>query len=180
MSNDFVSSPFDAIRQYDQMGNEYWSARDLQILLGYAKWQKFEDTIQRAIKACENSGNDPEINFTRSGKPIITGKGRRQEARDYHMSRYACYLDKAQHYSRPILGYRLMWFSKILRRTDTMSEQDKKPMEEELGMLYNYDDLVRDDPVIQRLLAQSMAEGEARGTARGEARGKVQGMIEAR
>ncbi len=36
--------------------------------------------------------NDPEANFTRSGKPIITGKGRRQEARDYHMSRYACYL----------------------------------------------------------------------------------------
>ncbi len=92
MSNDFVSSPFDAIRQYDQHGNEYWSARDLQILLGYAKWQKFEDTIQRAIKACENSGNDPELNFTRSAKPIITGKGRRQEARDYHMSRYACYL----------------------------------------------------------------------------------------
>jgi hypothetical protein len=59
-----------------------------------------------------------------------------------------------------------------------MSEQDKKTIEEELGMLYNYDELVRDDPVIQKLLAQSMAEGEAWGTARGEARGKVQGMIE--
>ncbi len=46
MSDDFVSSPFDAIRQYDKHGHEYWSARDLQGLLGYAKWQKFEDTIQ--------------------------------------------------------------------------------------------------------------------------------------
>ena len=66
------------------------------------------------------------------------------------------------------LLYRLMWFSKILRRTDTMSEQDKQTIEEELGMLFNYDELIRDDPVVQRLLAQSKAEGEARGEARGE------------
>jgi predicted transposase YdaD len=86
--------------------------------------------------------------------------------------------EMTQHYSRPKLGYRLMWFSHILRRTDTMSKQDKQTIEEELGMLYNYDELVRDDPVIQRLLAQSMAEGEARGEARGKAQGKAQGIIE--
>jgi predicted transposase YdaD len=86
--------------------------------------------------------------------------------------------EMAQHYSRPILGYRLIWFSYILRRTDTMSAQDKQTIEEELGMLYNYDEIVRDDPVIQRLLAQSMAEGEARGEARGEAQGKAQGKAQ--
>jgi len=73
-----------------------------------------------------------------------------------------------QHYSRPRLGYRLMWFSHILRRTDTVSDQDKQIIEEERDMLYKYDELVQDDPVIQRLLAQSMAEGEARGEARAE------------
>jgi DNA-damage-inducible protein D len=92
MSDKFVSSPFDAIRRYDKIGDEYWSARDLQGLLGYAKWQKFQDAIERAKMACKNSGQDPELNFTQSGKPIITGKGRRQEAVDYHMTRYACYL----------------------------------------------------------------------------------------
>ncbi|HEY4032691.1 MAG TPA: hypothetical protein VGL94_01850 [Ktedonobacteraceae bacterium] len=86
--------------------------------------------------------------------------------------------EMAQHYSRPTLGYRLMWFSKILRRTDTMSEQDKQTIEEELGMLFNYDELIRDDPVIQRLLAQSEAEGEARGKIEGEARGEARGKIE--
>jgi len=83
--------------------------------------------------------------------------------------------EMTQHYSRPKLGYRLMWFSHILRRTDTVSEQDKQTIEEELGMLYNYDELVRDDPVIQRLLAQS----EARGEARGEAWGKIETLKEA-
>jgi len=92
MSDDFVSSPFDAIRQYDKYGHEYWSARDLQGLLGYAKWQKFEDTIQRAIKACENSGNNPEANFTRSGKVSGKGKHGNYPVADYHMTRYACYL----------------------------------------------------------------------------------------
>jgi hypothetical protein len=85
-------SPFDAIRQVDKAGREYWSARDLQKLLGYARWQKFEDAIERAMIACKNSNQDPGINFTRAGKPIISGKGRRQEAQDYHLTRYACYL----------------------------------------------------------------------------------------
>jgi len=70
--------------------------------------------------------------------------------------------EMVQHYSRPKLGYRLMWFAHILRRTDTVSEQDKQTIQEEFEMSYNYDELVRDDPTIQRLLAQSMAEGEAR------------------
>ncbi len=90
--------------------------------------------------------------------------------------------EMTQHYSRPRLGYRLMWFAHILRRTDTVSEQDKQTIEEEFDMVYNYDELVRDDPTIQRLLAQSLAEGEARGKAQGvmegEARGKAQGMVE--
>jgi len=71
--------------------------------------------------------------------------------------------EMTQHYSRPTLGYRLMWFSHILRRTDTMSEQDKQTIEEELGMLHNYDELVRDDPVIQRLLIERELEGKALG-----------------
>lgn len=131
MSDDFVSSPFDAIRQYDQMGNEYWSARDLQVLLGYAKWQKFEDTIQRAIKACENSGNDPEANFTRSGKPIITGKGRRQEAGDYHMSRYACYLVAMSGDShKEEIAAAQTYFAVQTRRQEIADEQESLETEE--------------------------------------------------
>lgn len=36
-------------------GAECWSARDLQEILGYAKWQNFQKTIDRAEDACSNS-----------------------------------------------------------------------------------------------------------------------------
>src|SRR5579872_4414989 len=86
------TSPFDAIRQIDSQGREYWSARDLQKLLKYTRWEKFEDAIDRAMIACKNSGQDPEINFHPEVKPTLTGRGRRQDAKDYHLTRYACYL----------------------------------------------------------------------------------------
>jgi DNA-damage-inducible protein D len=131
MSDDFVSSPFDAIRQYDKYGHEYWSARDLQGLLGYAKWQKFEDTIQRAIKACENSGNNPEANFTRSGKPIISGKGRRQEVVDYRMTRYACYLVAMSGDShKEEIAAAQTYFAVQTRRQELADEQEALETEE--------------------------------------------------
>src|SRR5260370_915323 len=48
MSDDFVSSPFDAIRHYDKNGNEYWIARELHKLLGYSTWQRFQGVIEQA------------------------------------------------------------------------------------------------------------------------------------
>jgi DNA-damage-inducible protein D len=73
-------------------GIEYWSARELQSHLGYSKWQRFENAIEKAIESCRQSGNDPNHHFTGAGNPITNGKGRTQIAEDYHLSRFACYL----------------------------------------------------------------------------------------
>jgi hypothetical protein len=48
-----TESPFDSIRRFDADGNEYWMARDLQKMLGYKDWQKFEKVIQVAIENIE-------------------------------------------------------------------------------------------------------------------------------
>ena len=48
----------------------FWAARDLAPLLGYNKWQRFEDAIERAKKSCETNGNSVEHHFTGSGKMI--------------------------------------------------------------------------------------------------------------
>jgi DNA-damage-inducible protein D len=88
-----LPTPIDTIRQIDTNGREYWSARDLHDLLGYSTWQKFKKAIDRAIRSCQNSGEtNVEDWFNRSVKPIISGKGRKQNAEDYHLTRYACYL----------------------------------------------------------------------------------------
>jgi predicted transposase YdaD len=77
------------------------------------------------------------------------------------------------------LGYRFMWFYRILRRTDTMSEEDKQTIEKELKMQFNYEELIQDDPVIQNLLAERELKGEVRGKAEGKAEGEAQGEIKA-
>lgn len=49
------SSPFNTIRHLDDNGNEYWLAKELMELLGYKKWQRFVDTIDRAKIGCHLS-----------------------------------------------------------------------------------------------------------------------------
>jgi len=83
---------FESIKQIDRHGVEHWSARDLAPLLGYSQWRRFEDTIQRAIISCAQSGNITKDHFASAGKMIETGKGAMREVADYALSRLACYL----------------------------------------------------------------------------------------
>jgi len=86
-----TSSPFDAIRHDDESG-EYWLARELAKLLEYALWQNFERVIKKAMTACEGSGNQVSEHFIEVNKAITGGHGAQQNVRDYHLTRYACYL----------------------------------------------------------------------------------------
>jgi DNA-damage-inducible protein D len=83
---------FEELKQVNQYGAEYWNARDLQPLLGYTQWRRFEDAVNRAKTSCRQSGNTPEHHFAGAGKMIILGKGGTREVSDYHLSRFACYL----------------------------------------------------------------------------------------
>lgn len=83
---------FEELKQINQYGAEYWSARDLQPMLGYTQWRRFEDAIKRAITSCQQSGNEPGRHFAGAGKMIMLGKGGEREVDDYHLSRFACYL----------------------------------------------------------------------------------------
>src|SRR5699024_4652728 len=67
-----AQSPFDSIKRIGEDGAEYWSARDLAPLMGYAKWQSFETPLNRAMKSAEVQGIDATSNFTRSSKITAT------------------------------------------------------------------------------------------------------------
>ena len=86
------SKSFEDLKKVNEYGAEYWSAREIQPLLGYAQWRRFEDAVKRAITSCKNSGNEPHYHFAGAGKPIEGGKGAVQLVNDYHLSRFACYL----------------------------------------------------------------------------------------
>jgi DNA-damage-inducible protein D len=83
---------FEESRQTNEHGAEYWSARDLQPMLGYSQWRRFEEAVKRAMTSCETSGNNSEYHFAGAGKPITGGKGAVQVVDDYQLSRFACYL----------------------------------------------------------------------------------------
>ncbi|MCF6178983.1 MAG: hypothetical protein L3J63_06300, partial [Geopsychrobacter sp.] len=83
---------FEGIKKINDHDAEYWSARELQSLLGYRQWRRFDNAIKRAMVSCEQSGNKPNYHFADAGKPITGGKGAVQVVDDYHLSRFACYL----------------------------------------------------------------------------------------
>ncbi len=60
-------------------GVECWSARDLQLLLGYSKWENFEKVIEKVKDACKNIGEQIEYHFPDIRKTIPMPKGAEKE-----------------------------------------------------------------------------------------------------
>ena len=88
-------SIFDDIR-HDDTSREFWSARELQTILGYASWGKFQNAIKRAQKSFATSEVTKYYNikdhFRQVGKMVTLGSGARRELIDFELSKYACYL----------------------------------------------------------------------------------------
>ncbi len=73
-------------------GIECWSARELQMLLGYSKWENFERVIDKAKHACLNAGENIEDHFPDIRKMVEIGSGSERAVNDIALTRYACYL----------------------------------------------------------------------------------------
>jgi len=76
----------------DLEGVECWSARELQELLGYSKWENFERVIQKAKEACSNAGELTENHFPDIRKMVEIGSKTERAIDDIALTRYACYL----------------------------------------------------------------------------------------
>ncbi len=88
----YSEETFESIKHVNEYGQEYWLARELQPILDYAQWRNFNEAIDRAKLACENSGIDPSDHFAEVSKTIPMPKNATKDIPDYLLSRYACYL----------------------------------------------------------------------------------------
>ncbi len=73
-------------------GVEFWLARELQELLGYAQWRNFELVVEKAKIACQNAGQPVADHFADVSKMVEIGSQAERPVEDIALTRYACYL----------------------------------------------------------------------------------------
>ena len=91
-NQNYTNETFEDIKHTDENGIEFWYARELQKVLNYSEWRKFEGVIKKAEISCKNSGIDSSDHFVGIDKMVQIGSGATRKQQDYELTRYACYL----------------------------------------------------------------------------------------
>ncbi len=92
MNEKYNTETFESIKHIDKDDTEFWYARELQIVLDYVEWRKFENVINKAKESCKNSEIITFDHFVDVDKMVQIGSGAERKQKDYKLSRYACYL----------------------------------------------------------------------------------------
>ena len=77
---------------YEEDGIDYWLARELQNLLGYAEWRNFLNVVDKAKESCKTTGEAISDHFVDVNKMVRIGSGAEKSVDDIMLTRYACYL----------------------------------------------------------------------------------------
>lgn len=127
---------FEDIKHIDEFGNEYWLARELQKVLEYTQWRRFENVIDRAKIACKNSNVYINEQFAEVGKLSINVNGGQRRITDYKLSRYACYLIAQNGDSRKKVIALAQTYFAIQTRKQELSEKEYNELTEDEKRLY--------------------------------------------
>ena len=131
--NKYNEQIFEQIKHVNENEQEFWYARELQEVLEYKQWRRFEDTIERAKDSCQNSGNEISDHFAAVGTTIDMPKGAKKVIKDCMLSRYAGYLIVMNGDSRKdVIALGQTYFAiktrqqELIENYDMLSEEQKR------------------------------------------------------
>ena len=137
-NQDYTNETFEDIKHIDENGNEFWYARELQKVLDYKEWRKFEGVIEKAKKACENSSISALEHFVGADK-IVKAGATSKNIGDYKLTRYACYLIAQNGDSRKKVIALAQTYFAIQTRKQEISEKEYSLLTEDEKRFYQRD-----------------------------------------
>ena len=133
---EYTEKMFEDIKHIDEVSNEYWHARELQVALEYKRWNNFHKVIKQAMISCKNSDIDICGQFLEIGKLSINVNGGKRRIIDYKLSRYACYLIAQNGDSRKKTIALAQTYFAIQTRKQELSEKEYSMLTEDEKRFY--------------------------------------------
>ena len=130
------NTTFESIKHIDKLGYEFWYARELQVILDYKEWRKFEGVINKAIITCINSKYNALDHFVGIDKMINIAKSAKRKVNDYKLSRYACYLIAQNGDSRKSVIALAQTYFAIQTRRQELNEKSYNELTEDEKRFY--------------------------------------------
>jgi len=128
---------FEGIKQTNSAGEEFWLARQLGKILDYSEYRNFLPVIEKAKKACANSGQPVSDHFVEIHEMIEIGKGGQREMPSYALSRYACYLIVQNgDPGKPVIANGQTYFAIQTRRQELADNEAFQRLKEDEKRLY--------------------------------------------
>ena len=133
---EYTTKLFEDIKHIDEFGNEYWLARELQHVLDYSQWRRFESVVDKAKITCKNSDLNVNEQFANVGKLSKRSNNATVEITDYKLSRYACYLIAQNGDPRKKVIALAQTYFAIQTRKQELSEKEYNELTEDEKRLY--------------------------------------------
>ena len=135
-NKNYSNQNFEDIKHFDENGIEYWYARELQQVLDYKEWRKFENVIKKAEKSCENSGTNILKHFVGTDKLSKRANNAEVIIKDYKLTRYACYLIAQNGDSRKKVIALAQTYFAIQTRKQEINQKEYSSLTEDEKRLY--------------------------------------------
>ncbi len=130
------NTTFEDIKHIDEKGIEFWYARELQTILYYKEWRKFENVINKAKDSCKNSEINTYDHFVDADKMVEIGSGAWRKQKDYKLTRYACYLIAQNGDSRKKVVALAQTYFAVQTRKQEISEKEYSMLTEDEKRFY--------------------------------------------